>query len=142
MPKKRVMVINDTEEILELFRDIIEGEAGHEMVATTYKPHLMDEIEHARPDLIVCDYMFGGEAMGWQLVQKLRMNRETELIPIIICSGAVAQLRELEGVLAEKNIGILLKPFDVDDLLALMGRKLEEGSRYEDAMGDKRKEAK
>jgi CheY-like chemotaxis protein len=127
MEKKRILVINDTEEVLELFRLLVEGELGGEMVAMTYRPHVMEEIRHIDPDLIVCDYIFGGEAVGWQLVQKLRMDRATEHTPVIICSGAVKELRDLEGILAEKNIDILIKPFDIDDFLSVARKKLAQG---------------
>ncbi|MEO8286600.1 MAG: response regulator [Chloroflexota bacterium] len=131
MAKKHIVVINDTEEILELFRSIIEDEAGHEMIAFTFKPEMMEDIKQAKPDLIICDYMFGKEALGWQLVQKLRMDRGTERVPVIICSGAVRELQDLEGVLAEKSIGILIKPFDVDELLQMMSRKLDPATNME-----------
>jgi hypothetical protein len=53
------------------------------------------------------------------------MNRETADIPIIVCSGAIKELKEMEGYLVSKNIGVLYKPFDIDDLLNLVQTKLE-----------------
>jgi CheY-like chemotaxis protein len=113
---KKILVINDTQEILDLFRDIFEEE-GYEVVLQSFAVNDLMEVKRVRPDLIILDYMIGGEDYGWQSLQKLKMDRETATIPVIICTGAVRQVRELEGHLKAKGVGIVLKPFDIDDLL-------------------------
>ena len=113
---KRILVVNDTEEILELFQVIIEG-MGHEMIPMTYAPDDLERIMEAKPDLAIVDYVMGGdEFRGWQLVQKLKMNRDTEHLPVIICTGAKREIHEYEGWLTEKGIAVVLKPFSIDDL--------------------------
>jgi CheY-like chemotaxis protein len=126
------MVINDTQEILDLFRAILEDEGGYEVTLCGMKPHMIEDIKAVMPDLLISDHVFGEEKFGWQLVQRLKMDRDTARIPIIICSAAVKELRELEGYLTEKNVGILIKPFDVDELLALVASKLNEGVSAEE----------
>ncbi len=126
MPK-HILVINDTAEILQLFREILHGEAGYEVTISSFQPEVMTEILEIKPDLIISDHVFGEEKIGWQFIQKLKMVRETAHIPVIVCSGAVKEVKEMEGYLTAKNIGILYKPFDVDELLDLVERKLEEG---------------
>ena len=125
MPK-RIMVINDTEEILELFREILQEEAGYEVILTSFKPHMLEMVKEVKPDLIISDHVFGEEKVGWQFLQRLKMDRETASIPVIVCSGAIRELREMEGYLVSKGIGVLYKPFDVDELLDLVRQKLEE----------------
>lgn len=122
----RIFVINDTQEILELFRAILEEEMGHEVVLDSYKPHMLDIIKEAHPDLIISDHVFGEEKVGFQLLQRLKMDRETANIPAIICSAAIKDLKEIEGYLTAKNVGVLYKPFEVDDLISLVNRKLGE----------------
>jgi DNA-binding response OmpR family regulator len=119
----RIMVVNDTKEILELFEEILTDE-GYEVILYSYAIHDLDEVKRVRPDLIILDYIIGDEKVGWQLLQKLKMDRQTAGIPIIVCSGALRRLRELEGWLREKNVGVVLKPFDVDDLLSEIRRML------------------
>ena len=36
---------------------------------------------------------------------------------MIVCTAAIRLVRELEGHLKEKGVGVVLKPFDIDDLL-------------------------
>src|SRR5438270_1582806 len=123
MPKK-IFIINDTEEILELFRAILHEESGYEVVLSSFKPHILTDIKEAKPDLIISDNVFGEEKVGWQLIQRIKMDRETADIPVIVCSGAIAELREMEAYLTSKNIGTLYKPFDIDELLELVRIKL------------------
>ena len=115
-PRGRILVVNDTPEILDLFRDILEEE-GYEVVLHSYATRDLDEVKAVGPDLIVLDFIIGGEDQGWQLLQKLKLDRETEQIPIIVCTAAVGLVRELEGHLRAKGIAVILKPFDIDDLL-------------------------
>jgi DNA-binding response OmpR family regulator len=112
----RILVINDTQEILELFDELL-SEEGYEVVLYSQAIQDMAEIERIKPDLIIVDYIFGGEKSGWQMVQKLRMRRTTAKIPLIICTAAVREVREIEGFLRMKGIGLVAKPFDIEDLL-------------------------
>ena len=123
---KHILVINDTQEILELFAQILESEGGYSVTLSTYKPQMVDYIKEVQPDLIISDHMFGEEKFGWQLIQRLKMDRETAGIPIVVCSGAIRELRELEGHLISKKVSVLYKPFDVDELLMVVKLKLEE----------------
>ena len=112
---KRILVINDSPEILDLFRDILEAE-GFEVTLFTFDPKHLAEIERQQPDLIILDYMIGGEPLGWQFLQMLKMTRATEHIPVIICTAAVAQIQQLSGHLHSTGVGVVLKPFNIDDL--------------------------
>lgn len=122
----RIMVINDTQEILELFQDLLTDE-GYEVVLYSYGIKDLDDVERVKPDLIILDHIIGGEAVGWQMLQKLKMKRSTAKIPIIVCTAAVNAVSEMEGYLKAKNIGLVLKPFDIDDLLIAVRRALETG---------------
>ena len=123
MPK-HIMIVNDTEEILELYRLILHEEAGYEVTLLSYHPQIVGRIIAIMLDLIISDHVFGEEKVGWQFIQKLKLARETAHIPVIVCSGAVRELKEMEGYLASKNVGVLFKPFDVDELLQLVERQL------------------
>jgi CheY-like chemotaxis protein len=114
---KYILVIDDTPEILDLFRDILEAE-GYEVSLYACDPKHLDEIEAQPPDLVILDYLIGGEPAGWQFLQMLKMTRGTAQIPVIVCTAAVNQIRELGAHLHRMGVGVVLKPFNVDDLLA------------------------
>lgn len=110
------MVINDATEILDLLREILESE-GFDVVTYSYALRDLNDVKEVRPDLIILDYLIGAEDFGWQFLQKLHLDPETARIPVVICTAAVSIVRELEGHLHAKGVGIVLKPFDIDDLL-------------------------
>jgi CheY-like chemotaxis protein len=114
--RTRVLVVNDTAEILELFADILTG-MGLEPVAMSYAPRELDRIRDVRPDLIILDFLKGdGELQGWQLLQKLKMDRTLESIPVVVCTAARNAVLEQQGYLSEQGVIVVLKPFNVDQL--------------------------
>lgn len=116
MPK-HILVVNDTQEILELFRDILSAE-GYEVSIYSYNTQELETVRRIKPDLIIADYPpVVREEQGWQLVQKLKMNRDTDQIPIIICTTNLRAVRDTEGWLAAKGILVVPKPFTIDEIL-------------------------
>ncbi len=112
----RVLVVNDTQEILELFGEILGG-MGLETVPMSYAPRELDRIRDVAPDLIVLDFLMGdGELLGWQLLQKLKMDRKLESIPVVVCTAARNAVMEQQGYLTEQGVVVVLKPFNVDQL--------------------------
>jgi len=112
----RILVVNDTQEILDLFRMLLEEE-GYEVILYSFAILDMQVVQHIAPDLIILDYIFGYERTGWQMLQKLKMTRSTANIPVIICTAAVREVRDIEGYLQAHGIRLVAKPFDIDELL-------------------------
>ncbi|MGC4106840.1 MAG: response regulator [Thermomicrobiales bacterium] len=114
--KPHILVINDTQEILDLFKDILEEE-GFAVTLSSFTFQDVHDVERLAPDLVVLDFLIGGDALGWQMLQKLRMYRPTAGIPIVVCTAALQLVRELEGHLRAKDIFVVLKPFDIDEMV-------------------------
>lgn len=122
---RHILVVNDTEEILDLFRDIVEG-LGHRMTAWSFSPDDLAKVTELAPDLVVLDLMLGPtELQGWALLQKIRMSPPTEEIPVIVCTAATNWVREQEGWLAANAIKVVLKPFKVGHLEHAIRQALE-----------------
>jgi len=112
----RILVVNDTQEILELFRMLLEEE-GYEVVLSGFPIQQMSDIEQIHPDLIILDLVFGDQKSGWQMLQMLKMKRSTASIPVIVCTAALGMVREQEGYLVSQGVHVVFKPFDIDHLL-------------------------
>lgn len=113
---RHILVVNDTEEILDLFREVLER-LGHRVTAWSFSPDDLAKVTEIQPDLVILDLLTGPtEFQGWQLLQKLRMSRDTENIPVIVCTAATNWVREQEGWLAANGVKVVLKPFKVDHL--------------------------
>jgi len=113
---QHILVVNDTEEILDLFREILTG-MGHRMTAWSFSPDDLAKVTEIKPDLVILDLMLGPtELQGWALLQKLRMSPPTEDMPVIVCTAATNWVREQEGWLAANGVKVVLKPFKVEHL--------------------------
>ncbi len=137
----QIMVINDTQEILDLFREILTDE-GYKVVLYSHAIRELEEVERVKPDLIIIDQIFGAEKLGWQLLQKLKMRRTTDMIPVIVCTAAIDAVREMEGYLQAKGVGVVLKPFNIDDLLHAVDLALQLPSSSATLTESKHKEAR
>lgn len=124
MQPQRIMVFNDTAEILTLFHDILAGE-GHEVSTNTYGTLELPLVQAFRPDLLIVDFPpVTREEQGWQLLQKLKMCPDTQQIPILVCTTNLRALESNQGWLANKNILAIPKPFTVDELLTAVYTQL------------------
>ena len=121
---KHILVVNDTQEILELFKDILVDE-GYEVTLRSFAIRELDELRKAQPDLIILDYLMNGEDAGWQTLQKLKMTTDLCDIPIVVCTAASNHVKEMEGHLKAMNVTVVLKPFNIDHLLSAISAMLD-----------------
>ena len=121
---KHILVLDNREDILHLYEAILHDEAGYKVTRGTNRPRIIESIKELKPDLVITDLMYGEEVAGWQLIDMMKMDRETADIPIVVCTGAVNDVKEREGLMAEKNVGIVFKPFDIDELLLAVKLRL------------------
>jgi DNA-binding response OmpR family regulator len=136
MPNKdnarHILVINDTIDILNAFRELLEDEGYRVSLDTFSSRDLARKVEDVKtlaPDLLILDFMFGLEPLGWQFVQLLKMDRAAATIPLIVCTAAVSAVEELTPHLRTLGIDVVLKPFDIDQLLASIDRTLQASIR-------------
>ncbi len=121
--RTHILVVNDTQEILDLFRMILEDE-GYRVTALGFAVEDLRKIIDAAPALVILDLVFDREYVGWQTLQKMKMHRETEKIPVLVCTAEIRKAQEIQGYLTEKGVGLLLKPFDIDELIVQVTRLL------------------
>ena len=123
--KGRIAVIDDDAVFVDLMRDLLAVGEGYEVVSA---PHWLQSIEFVRdaqPDLIILDLMLGRELSGWGVLELLREDPRTAPIPVILCSAAAPSLRHCgEPPSGRGAVEAVAKPFDVDDLIAVVERML------------------
>ncbi len=108
--RRRILIVNDSQEILDVLRDLLEEE-GYDVVVYSYAIRDLDEVKRINPDLIILDFIINEETAGWQMLQKLKLDRETATIPVIVCTAAAGLVRELEGHLKAKGVSVTLTIF-------------------------------
>lgn len=118
-----ILVINDTQEVLEVIKEILEDE-GFQVTLYSRAVRDLEEIRSIGPDLIVFDHLMGQEEYGWQLVQLVRLDRQLSALPLIVCSAARKMIEELGGHLKAQNVTVVLKPFNIDELISAVNAAL------------------
>ncbi len=119
-------VINDSPEFLEMMGDFLEGERFAASLIDGDDISSLEPIRATDPALLIVDLRLeGADFSGWDILQATRADPELGSLPVIICSADSAQLRDrAEAVAQMPGVEILMKPFALDDLDALVRRLL------------------
>ncbi len=121
--QRHILAVNDSDEVLTIFRLLLEEE-GYRVTTQKYMFKDMDAIRELKPDLIILDYMWAGDDGGWSMLQMLRMDRTTAKTPIVLCTGAKKEVADLGDRLTHQNVRVVLKPFDIDELIGVIAEAL------------------
>ena len=116
-PRARIALVNDDTTYLQLMHDLLAKEEGYEVLICRESSDAYAFVKEQRPDLVLLDIRMGGEEAGWNILELLTLDPETQPIPRIVCSAAVDSLKDHEPLLRKYGVGVLPKPFDLDALL-------------------------
>src|SRR5579864_23132 len=116
--KKRVLVVDDHEDILEVVKTVLEM-AGYE-VSTSLTGAYFQQMENDLPDLILLDVLLPGED-GREICQRLKGDEKTRHIPVILLSAHADLLKTAEECGAND---FLAKPFRVTRLRDIVKKYL------------------
>ncbi len=107
---KRVLIIDDEEDIREVAQVSLETVGGWAVLAAGSAQEGLAKAEQERPDAILLDVMMP-DLDGPGTLQKLKENAETKDIPVIFLTAKVqnADRRRLASLGAK---GVVAKPFD------------------------------
>lgn len=118
-----ILCVNHSPEILSLLRDLLEEE-GFRVTTQTHTDKDLDRIAGLDPDLITLDYMWSTVDDDWSLLQLLKLDRRTRMIPIILCTGAIREVEALAEYLQTMDVSVVFKPFDINRLVAAVHEAL------------------
>ena len=113
---ERVLVVDDSSEIRDLLRLLL-LDAGYDVAVASDPDEALSAIGSVPPDLIVLEVVVGHEPHGIRMLDGLDRNPATSAIPVVLCTCAAELVRDMPDEVASRFAGIVLKPFDVDDLL-------------------------
>lgn len=127
MVATRILVINNSDDILALFQKILATD-DCQVFTQFFLNSDLTEVSKIQPDLIILDYYVGREGVGWEFLQLLKMDEATARLPVLICTTAVKLAHNIAGYLATKQITILRKPFERRDLISAVNDILHRNS--------------
>ena len=112
--KKKVLVVDDDAEIVELISDILTRDGRFEIRTASSGYEAGMATQQFRPDLILLDYMLP-DVNGNVVCQTIRSNPDFENTRIIIVSGVIKQ-EEIDQLLKSGAQDFVRKPFSISEL--------------------------
>src|SRR5438093_9184314 len=125
MGRGRVLIVEDEADLAWVERFNLESE-GYEVQVALEGHAAIEALEDFEPDVMVLDLMLP-HVNGWSVLartQEMADERRPKIIVVSAVAGASDQLRA-----GEMGVGsFLAKPFDMDDLVRLVGQSLRDES--------------
>jgi CheY-like chemotaxis protein len=122
MQSALILVVDDSPVMLDLMRSALE-EAGFRVNTCLRSVDAVRLAGAEPPDAILLDIVMP-ELSGWEVLAKLREDPTLAAIPVIVCTADVEQalgrLAELRGPSGHGEVGLVPKPFDLDELLEVV----------------------
>jgi excisionase family DNA binding protein len=121
--RKRVLVVDDDEQIVELFLDVLGRDDRFDVksAGTGYDAGMLTE--QFKPHLILLDYMLP-DINGNIVCDRIRANPDLAGTKIIIVSGVVKR-EEIDELLRGGADDFVKKPFNISELVDRMAELLE-----------------
>ena len=121
--KRRVLVVDDDEELVELLSDVFEKDRRFDVRTTNNGFDAGMLVKEFRPDIVVLDVMLP-DINGKEVCQRVRSDTRLDDVKIICISGMVEQDKVADLKEAGAN-DFMQKPFAVEKLLERVCELLE-----------------
>ena len=129
--KKKILAVDDNKTNLELYKTIL-SDVGFDIDVCESGTLALQKLSEVKYDLIVMDLIMP-ELNGYETSKKIKENSQWSEIPIIVVSASSLSNNEL---LHDKSIfnNYLLKPFNNNDFLNLIGEHLNIEWQYDNKL--------
>ncbi|WMC94516.1 response regulator transcription factor [Kineothrix sp. MB12-C1] len=124
-----IYVVEDDKNIREIEVFALKN-AGYEIKDFEYARDFYEEMECKKPDIVLLDIMLPDED-GLEIVRKLRSNKETKDISIILVTAKTSEIDKVRGL----DIGAddyMVKPFGVMELISRVKALLRRSNKNEE----------
>lgn len=121
MERPLVIILNADLSFLELMREFL-SEEGYNVRIVGENTSAFETILAERPQLVIIELMIHDPEAGLMVLNKMRLHPVTRKTPVIIASTTTQLIRDNEEHLRSKGCEILPKPFDLEELLTMVGK--------------------
>ena len=123
---RKILTCDDEKHIVRLIQVNLERQ-GYEVITAFNGVECLEKVKEDRPDLIVLDVMMP-EMTGFEVLDALKKNPETEGIPVIMLTARAQDSDVLRGWQSGVEC-YLTKPFNPMELIAFVKRifSMEDG---------------
>ncbi len=109
--KKTVLIVDDDLIINDMLKQVLEME-GYNVIQVVDGKSALSSVYKSYPDLIILDILLP-DIDGYSICKFLKMERETNQIPIIMITGMNAMRNQLFGIRVGAD-EYIIKPFDME----------------------------
>ncbi|HZS28672.1 MAG TPA: response regulator [Candidatus Angelobacter sp.] len=118
----RILFADDSMTAQNMGKKIL-SEAGYDVVAVSNGAAAVKKIAEQKPDIIILDVYMPGYS-GLEVCEKVRGSLDTLKTPVLLTVGKMEPFKSEDGNRVKAD-GVIIKPFEATDLLAIV-KKLEE----------------
>jgi DNA-binding response OmpR family regulator len=122
MAAKKILIVDDEPDVLLVLGKRLTS-SGYDVVKAASGPEGLSKAKAERPDLIILDMMMPGMS-GEEVAQELKTDRETRSIPILFLTALFTKRDETTKGHAVGGQTLFAKPYDPEELLAEVKRRL------------------
>lgn len=124
----KIVVVDDDRQLLVLMEELLQ-ERKWETQAFSNGADALAGVQKDPPDAILLDIRLQGTETGWSILHRLKADPVLAAIPIVILSGDSVALADKLSWLHAHGIGVLAKPFELDDLYRAIETALRRDTR-------------
>ena len=110
-----MLVVEDEADVAEMIRYNL-GKEGYDVRLAGNGADALRQVKEAKPDVILLDIMVP-QLNGWEICRRLKQDRETVGIPVIMVTGRVEEGDKVLGFEMGAD-DYVTKPFSIRELLA------------------------
>jgi DNA-binding response OmpR family regulator len=126
----RVLVVEDEADVAEMIRYNLDKE-GYDVRLAGTGTDALRQVKDTRPDVILLDIMVP-QLNGWETCRRLKQDRETQAIPVIMVTGRVEEGDKVLGFEMGAD-DYVTKPFSPRELVARVRAVSRRGRTGEDS---------
>ncbi|WP_104381797.1 two-component system response regulator [Sphingobacterium sp. HMA12] len=112
MKKKKIVLIQDNEDILNIMDEVLEEEGFDVTSSLTTEP--IEKIDEIDPNLVIVDEHIKGTKKGAKVIEELKSDPDTEDISAVLTSTSFDLPAKANACKADDFIE---KPFDLDHMI-------------------------
>jgi Response regulator containing CheY-like receiver, AAA-type ATPase, and DNA-binding domains len=112
--KKRILLVDDEEDIVNLVRLILE-DAGYHVTTSTDGREALAKLEREPYDLLLLDIMMPFLS-GWEVLYQLRSKSKTKELPVALLTARASPQDDMQPHPTD-YCDYITKPFEPEDLL-------------------------
>jgi DNA-binding response OmpR family regulator len=125
-------VVEDEPDVAEMIRYNLARE-GYDVRVASNGADALRQIKETKPDVVLLDIMVP-QLNGWEICRRLKQDRETKAIPVIMVTGRVEEGDKVLGFELGAD-DYVTKPFSPRELVARVRAVTRRGRPIEDADG-------